>query len=174
MICLAYSGQVHHADERRRIRLPVTAKMALVNAGATGGTLGSPTPVGLCSLGTMWTSISGDSNMRSMRIVVEIVLLDAAVFQGDFGFERGSEAEDDAAFHLRFDDVRIYGASAIHGADDSMDADGAVFLDGGFDDLGDVSIEGKVGGDAATASGRRGLPHPAFSATRFRTANMRG
>jgi hypothetical protein len=38
---------------RRRMRLPVTAKMALVNAGATGGTLGSPTPVGFCSLGTM-------------------------------------------------------------------------------------------------------------------------
>jgi len=48
------------------MRLPVTAKMAFVSAGATGGTLGSPTPVGLCSLGTMWTSISGDSNMRSM------------------------------------------------------------------------------------------------------------
>jgi hypothetical protein len=33
--------------------------MAFDNAGATGGTLGSPTPVGFSSLGTMNTSITG-------------------------------------------------------------------------------------------------------------------
>src|SRR5438445_7348610 len=49
-----------------RMRLPVAAKMALVRAGATGGTLGSPTPVGFASLGTICTSIVGDSNMRSI------------------------------------------------------------------------------------------------------------
>jgi len=38
---------------RRRTRLPVAAKIAFVRAGATGGTLGSPTPVGLSSLGMM-------------------------------------------------------------------------------------------------------------------------
>src|SRR5439155_18310590 len=51
---------------RRLTRLPVAAKIALVRAGATGGTLGSPTPVGLNSLGIMCTWISGDSNMRSI------------------------------------------------------------------------------------------------------------
>ena len=38
---------------RRRTRLPVAAKMALATAGATGGTPGSPTPVGLSVLGTI-------------------------------------------------------------------------------------------------------------------------
>ena len=51
---------------RRRIRLPVTAKIALVSAGATGGTPGSPTPVGFALLGTMYTSIFGDSKIRSI------------------------------------------------------------------------------------------------------------
>ncbi len=37
----------------RRIRWPVTVNNALARAGATGGTPGSPTPVGGCSLGTM-------------------------------------------------------------------------------------------------------------------------
>ena len=38
-----------------RIRLPVAAKMALIKAGANGGTPGSPTPLGgvLASTGTM-------------------------------------------------------------------------------------------------------------------------
>src|SRR2546425_3230968 len=50
----------------RRMRLPVAAKIALARAGATGGTPGSPTPVGLSLLGTMCTSISGDSKIRNI------------------------------------------------------------------------------------------------------------
>src|SRR5580698_192693 len=50
----------------RRTRLPVAAKIAFATAGATGGTPGSPTPVGCSVLGTMNTSIVGDSNMRTI------------------------------------------------------------------------------------------------------------
>jgi hypothetical protein len=50
----------------RRTRFPVAAKIALAIAGATGGTPGSPTPVGCSVLGTIYTSIAGDSNMRTM------------------------------------------------------------------------------------------------------------
>src|SRR5258708_209601 len=49
-----------------RMRLPVTAKIAFASAGATGGTPGSPTPVGFSVLGTICTSISGDSKIRSI------------------------------------------------------------------------------------------------------------
>jgi hypothetical protein len=38
---------------RRRTRLPVAAKIAFATAGATGGTPGSPTPVGFSVLGTI-------------------------------------------------------------------------------------------------------------------------
>jgi hypothetical protein len=48
-----------------RTCLPVALKRALATAGATGGTPGSPTPVG-CSVGeTIWTSTFGMSLMRS-------------------------------------------------------------------------------------------------------------
>src|ERR1700732_639367 len=50
----------------RRMRFPVAAKIALASAGATGGTPGSPTPVGFTVLGTMCTSIFGDSKIRSI------------------------------------------------------------------------------------------------------------
>jgi hypothetical protein len=40
-----------------RIRFPVAAQMALYNAGAKGGTPGSPTPAGGASLSTMYTFV---------------------------------------------------------------------------------------------------------------------
>ena len=43
----------------RRMRLPPAAKSALTSAGASGGTPGSPTPVGFSAEGTMCTSIFG-------------------------------------------------------------------------------------------------------------------
>ena len=52
----------------RRIRLPVAAKIALVTAGATGGTAGSPTPPHFSPPeSARWVRISGISFMRSMR-----------------------------------------------------------------------------------------------------------
>jgi len=51
---------------RRRRRVPVTAKIALVIAGTIGEVPGSPTPVGAASLSTMLTWISGVSLMRGM------------------------------------------------------------------------------------------------------------
>ena len=43
------------------MRLPVAAKIALVTAGATGGTAGSPAPPGSSLLSTRYTSTSGIS-----------------------------------------------------------------------------------------------------------------
>ena len=72
---------------------------------------------------------------------MEILLLDAAVFKSDFRFEGGSQAEDDAAFHLRFDNVRIDDASAIDGAHDAMHPHCAVLLHGCLDDLGNIAVK---------------------------------
>ena len=41
------------------MRLPVAAKIAFVSAGTTGGSAGSPRPVGALPERTQWTSISG-------------------------------------------------------------------------------------------------------------------
>src|SRR5438445_9245416 len=60
----AFSAKSLARMGKRRTRFPVTAKIALASAGATGGTPGSPTPVGFALLGTIYTSIFGDSKMR--------------------------------------------------------------------------------------------------------------
>src|SRR5258706_1607136 len=51
----------------RRSLCPVAAKTAFATAGATGGTPGSPTPLGRSVLGTMCTSTTGISWRRSGR-----------------------------------------------------------------------------------------------------------
>ena len=48
-----------------RIRLPVAAKMALLTAGATQGTAGSPMPVGGAWEGTICTSTTGIWSIRN-------------------------------------------------------------------------------------------------------------
>ena len=50
---------------RARNRLPVAAKIAFATAGATGGTPGSPIPLGGAIEGTMCTSTCGMSEMRN-------------------------------------------------------------------------------------------------------------
>ena len=48
------------------MRLPVNANKALLKAGATGGTPGSPTPAGALVLGTIQVSTWGDSDMLNI------------------------------------------------------------------------------------------------------------
>ena len=64
------AAQLHcrsvRAMGRRRMRLPVAAKMALQTAGGSGGRAGSPKPVGGLSLWMKYTSIlAGEALMRS-------------------------------------------------------------------------------------------------------------
>ena len=111
-----------------RRRLPVAAEMALATAGAIDGAPGSPTPVG------------GSARRHDMhldrrhlvdaqrRVVVEVRLLDDAVLERDRAVQRGGQAEADAAFHLRADDVGVDRDAAIDGADDAVDAEAAVAL----------------------------------------------
>src|SRR5262249_8025193 len=55
------------ARGRRRMRLPVAAKMALAMAGAATDVPGSPMPPGAFALGTSTTSMAGASSMRRTR-----------------------------------------------------------------------------------------------------------
>ncbi len=65
LMFLCYARSSERIGKRRTL-FPVAAKIAFVSAGATGGTPGSPTPVGFSLLGTICTSISGVSLMRSI------------------------------------------------------------------------------------------------------------
>src|SRR5215469_7379646 len=57
--------QAFNRTGNERIRVPVAAKMALVRAGITGGSAGSPRPVGGLSGLTQAISISGVIGMRA-------------------------------------------------------------------------------------------------------------
>ena len=63
--CITYAKLLPTGS--RRTRLPVAAKIAFANAGASGGTPVSPIPSGASVLGTTYTSISGASLIRSTR-----------------------------------------------------------------------------------------------------------
>ena len=86
-------------DRQRRIRLPVTAKTALVTAGAIGGVPGSPMPPGASLLGTM-SNLDRRASPRSSerRIGIGSFLLDLPVFDRDLAIQGRRQAEDDAAF----------------------------------------------------------------------------
>lgn len=60
-------------------------------------------------------------------VIVEIVLVDAAVRDRDFAFESLREAKVDSALHLSFDAEWIDAEAAIDGADDAVDMDRATF-----------------------------------------------
>ena len=62
------------------MRLPVAAKIALQSAGMTGGSAGSPRPVGGLSVMRKCTSTGGAWSIRSGLHAVEIGLHDAAAF----------------------------------------------------------------------------------------------
>ena len=85
----------------RRSRFPVSAKTAFATAGATGGSGGSPSPVGDSALGTKWTSTRGASLSRSRRYSSKFSCSHPSALHGDLAVERGAQAVDHPALHLR-------------------------------------------------------------------------
>src|SRR4029079_7898415 len=73
------------------------------------------------------------------------------VLERDRAVERGREPEADAAFHLRADVVGVDGDAAIDGADDAVDLELAVLVDGDLGDLRHVRTERLVHRHAASA-----------------------
>lgn len=64
----ALTGSQYHNRNGKLLNLfPVAAKMAFANAGATGGTPGSPAPPIFSPPGTIYTSMTGVSFIRSIR-----------------------------------------------------------------------------------------------------------
>jgi hypothetical protein len=89
-------------------------------------------------------------------IVAEARLHDSALLDRDFTFERRRKAEGDAAFHLRCDQVWIYGKAAVDGADDAMNPDRARLTDGNLRNLSDVAAEGVVDRKSSVSALGRG------------------
>src|SRR5438445_603788 len=75
-------------------------------------------------------------------VVVEVVLLDAAVLEGDLAPQDARDPEDDPALDLCLDGVRVDDDAAIHGADHPRDADLPLLRDRHLRNLRDVAPEG--------------------------------
>ena len=89
------------------MRLPVAANTALHNAGASGGTGGSPTPPQKSPLGTTTVSTLGASAMRSISCSSKFPCTAAPSLDGDFAVKGGSQRVDNRALGLHFDRERI-------------------------------------------------------------------
>ncbi len=83
------------------------------------------------------------------RIVVEVPLFHPPVLEGDLTVKRRGEAEDDAAFHLRADGVRVYHRTAVDRADNPMDSDLTLLGNRDFRHLSHEAAERGVHGQAA-------------------------
>ena len=109
---------------RERMRLPVSANIALATAGATGGT------AGLADAGRgLRARHDVDLDLRHLvdpqhRVVVEVALLHAPVLERDLRrTARPSRPKTMAPSIWAWIVVRVDGAAAVDGADDAMDAD---------------------------------------------------
>src|SRR6266436_9184628 len=70
-------------------------------------------------------------------VIAEVGLLDATVLDRDLAMERGRQAENDAALHLRTNRVGVHLDAAIYDAPHVRRVDGTVLADADLDDLRD-------------------------------------
>src|SRR5262245_12890039 len=90
-------------------------------------------------------------------VVAEVGLLDAAVLDGDLAVKGGRQAEDDAALHLRANNVGIHLDSTVDGAPGLGWIHGAILVDNDLHDLRDKAAETDAERDAAASAGGQRL-----------------
>lgn len=105
-------------------------------------------------------------------VVVQVLLLDCAVADGDGFFEDGAESEEHAALELVARAVGVDDLSAVDDGDEAIDAD-RVALDCDFSDLREISVVGGACDTAAAIGAEGGVPQLDFFAARSRTAMSR-
>jgi hypothetical protein len=89
-----------------RIRVPVRAAIAFASAGATIGTLASPTPVGCLVESIKCTSMPGTEPHPHDRVPIEVLSDDlAAVTEDDLAPRRGAQPPAQSTLYLGADEV---------------------------------------------------------------------
>ena len=152
-----------------RMRLPVAAKIALASAGAIGGTPGSPDAAERRVV-VARDQVHDDLLRRGVHAqhleLVEVVLLRAAVLEGDLARERVAEAHHAGALHLRAHALGVDDGAAVDRDVDPRDRQLAVRVHRHLDHRRHVGGEAVVRGDAqAPALAQRLAPARASLAT---------
>ena len=96
------------------------------------------------------------------RVVFKVCLHHATTFDRDFALECSRKAKCDCSFHLGGNKVGVHCDAAIDGADDAMHADCASWLDRDLRNLGDITAERMIDGNAAIPALGRRVIRPAF------------
>ena len=110
--------------------LPVIWAMALANAGASGGSPGSPMPLGGSALGTMCTATWGHVGDAWHGKVAKVALLHHAVLERDGGARQAHrQAHQCRALHLGLHAFRVDGQVAVHARRHAVQLGRAVFTD---------------------------------------------
>jgi hypothetical protein len=116
------------------------------------------------------SSKSGASNGALCALPAS--LYDLSLLKGDFTLQRRGKAEHDASFHLRRDEVRVYGKSAVDGTDDAMNLDRACFVDRHLRDLSDVAAKRVIDGQTAMHAGCRVRAPAGFFSSKIKHSSM--
>ena len=90
-------------------------------------------------------------------VVVEVLLLDCAVADGNGFFEDRAEGKEHAAFELMARAVGVDDLAAVDGGDEAIDTDG-VALDRDFGDLSEIGVVGGAGDATAAVGTERRAP----------------
>src|SRR6202007_2244747 len=86
------------------------------------------------------------------REIIQILLLDLAILEGDLAISGQTEAHDGRAFELRLDALGVDIGSAIDRGIDPRHSEISLLIDCHFDDGRDIADEAAVYGDAKAVS----------------------
>ena len=141
------------------MRVPVSAAIAFARAGATEGTDTSPTPVAILDgLDEVDLDPRDGAHARD-RVAVEVLGDDlAAVAEHDLAPRRGAEPEQEPAFDLGADEVRVDGDAAVEDEHDPVDMDAPARIERDLGHVGAVAEEAGAGDPARAALGWSACP----------------
>src|SRR4029077_8859626 len=90
-------------------------------------------------------------------VAVEVVLLDAAILDGDLAIKSGRKPVDHAALDLRLNDRWIDHVAAINGGNNSVNTDFTLRANGYFSQLAEDGVVTLVDSNTADTAGRNRL-----------------
>src|SRR5690348_197701 len=124
------------------------------------------------ALGGLIAGNNVDLNLRGTAdskhlVVMEIALLDSAVFDGDLARQHRSEGIVNGPFRHGAHAVRVHHCATIDGAHDAVHMHRSILVHRNFGDVGDVTAKGKMASDASAMARRQWFAPAGFLGRKF-------